>query len=72
MKVVTWHGPVCVATVPTSVRSSSKWPVHGWAKRGQIVAENAIDEPGEPVYFTWGRTSDEVTATLLREMGATQ
>jgi hypothetical protein len=71
MKVVVWHGPACVATVP-SARSSSRWPVHGWAKRGQIVAENAIEEPGDPVHFAWGRTSDEVTADLLREMGATQ
>jgi hypothetical protein len=65
-KQVTRHGRFEVATAT----GASGQGFYGWAKEGEIVGENAIEEPGEPVWFDFGATRDEVVAKLLREVGA--
>lgn len=62
---VTRHGAMSVATSPT-VRGG----FYGWAKVGEIVGRNAIEEPGDPVWFNFGQTRDEVVAKLLAEAAA--
>lgn len=59
------HGAWQVATVPSAAGGFL-----GWAKAGEIVGADPIDEPGEPVFFNWGATRDEVAGKLLAEVGA--
>ena len=63
---VTHHGALSVATAP----GASGAGFYGWAKFGEIVGRNAIDEPGEPVWFNFGASRDEVVSKLLAEVGA--
>lgn len=65
-RVITSHGRFQVATQPMNLDLGFV----GWAKEGEIVGANPIEELGDPVWFDFGRSRDEVTAKLLREVGA--
>ncbi len=65
--IVTRHGPYCIATQPTTKNGANYFL--GWAKKGEIVANDPVREPGE-VWFEFGRTREEVAAALLTELGS--
>ncbi len=53
-----------------ATRPGSDGAIIGWAKAGEIVGSGPLDEPGEPVFFGFGATRDEVVGKLLAEVCA--
>jgi hypothetical protein len=64
-RVVTRHGYFEVATTP----SKDGVGFMSWAKRGKILGYCPITEPGDPVWFSSGRTREEARDRLLAELG---
>lgn len=40
-----------------------------WGKVGQIESTCSVREPGDPVWFNFGKTRDEAKRNLLDELG---
>lgn len=40
-----------------------------WAKMGQIVGSDPIDEPGAHVWFDFGPTREAASAKVLQQIG---
>lgn len=62
--IVTTHGDFQVATAPGATGGFV-----AWAKMGHIQGDCPITEPGQHVWFDFGRTREEARDHVLAELG---
>lgn len=60
---ITTHGDFQVATVPGKNGFTS------WAKMGKIKTDSPIKEPGNHVWFNFGKTRRQAREAILFELG---
>ncbi|GAB2182665.1 hypothetical protein DLREEDagrD3_28880 [Denitratisoma sp. agr-D3] len=61
---VTGHGDFEVAT------ARGKFGFTAWAKKGKIQTDCPVKEPGEHVWFNFGKTRSQAQDAILVEIGA--